>query len=160
MADKHITLTQEFLHELFEYRDGELYWKKTNQLAGNIRKHDGYRAIKVKGKLYKAHRLIFLMFNGFLPKHIDHKDCNRLNNNIENLRPATATQNNQNSVLRKDNTSGVKGVIWDKTTEKFGVKIRINGVRRSFGQFYDIDYAKFIADVMRHKFHGEFSRFK
>ena len=82
------------------------------------------------------------------------------NNNIENLRAATRSQNQFNSKLRKDSSSGIKGVIWDKSKQKWGVKIKVNGVRHSFGQFYDIDYAKFIADAMRYKFHGEFARVK
>lgn len=152
-------ITKEYLQSIFTYKDGELYWKKTQYLAGTIDKY-GYIQIKLMNKLYKAHRLIFAYHNDFMPKEIDHIDGNRSNNNIENLRAATRSQNQFNSKLRKDSSSGIKGVIWDKSKQKWGVKIKVNGVRHSFGQFYDIDYAKFIADAMRYKFHGEFARVK
>ena len=112
------------LHELFEYRDGELYWKvnryrvkSLGKLAGWI-ENTGYRRVLIDGKKYQIHRLVYMMHYGFMPKTIDHLDGNRLNNKIENLRPATIEENCRNSIKRTNNTSGVKGVFWNKQTGK------------------------------------------
>ena len=60
--------------ELFEYKDGNLYWKKSlnnrtkiGQIAGS-KLPLGYRIIGVNGKHYLMHRLIFMLFNNYVPK--------------------------------------------------------------------------------------------
>ena len=45
-------------------------------------------------------------------REIDHIDGNRLNNQRNNLRLATSSQNKANRCPRKDNRSGYKGVSW------------------------------------------------
>lgn len=68
-------ITQELLHELFEYKDGVLYWrvKRPNGIqigdkAGSIDNH-GYLVTGFFGNKWLNHRIIFLMLNGFLPKY-------------------------------------------------------------------------------------------
>lgn len=156
--------TKELLHELFDYKDGVLYWKldrangkvKAGDVAGS-KKPDGRIIISINHKMYKAHRLIFLYHHGRLPKLVDHDDNNNLNNRIENLRDATKGQNAYNSKLSKANKSGVKGVFWYKRDSKWKVKLRVNGKSKDFGTYFDIDYAKFVADAMRYKYHGNFA---
>ena len=87
-------LTQDLVRALFNYRDGNLYWKisksyriKIGNLAGRINKQ-GYRSVGINNKEYRYHRLIYLYHYGYLPKFIDHIDGNKLNNNIDNLRSA------------------------------------------------------------------------
>ncbi len=110
--------TEEFykyLHETYRYDDGLVYRKKLTsgldiyQPVGSMRK-DGYMTTKVRGKELLMHRLVWALHNKYLPKFIDHIDGIRTNNKIENLREATKAGNNQNAKVRKDNTSGVKGV--------------------------------------------------
>lgn len=156
-------ITQELLHELFEYRDGKLYWRiKPNkresigQEAG-YKTPDGYRKIGYNYKWYGTHRLIFLMFNGFLPKLLDHKNGIRDDNRIENLRPATYSQNNSNCRMRDSNTSGVKNVVWDKDRNKWRVQASIQGKMRNFGRYDDIELAELVAIEVRNKYHGEFA---
>ena len=79
-------LTQDYLKSIFEYKDGNLYWKiKTlNKIpigseAGHV---DVYKRIGINGKIYLCHRLIYLFHYGYLPKFVDHIDGNKLNNNI------------------------------------------------------------------------------
>lgn len=164
MADKHITLTQECLNELFEYRNGDLYWKitcasriKDGKKAGTLSSR-GYTNIVINGRSYKLHRLIFLMHKGFLPNCIDHIDGNPANNLIENLREATYAQNQLNARTRINSKSKIKCVSWEAKTNKWRVRMMVNGVCKYFGEYKDIDYAKFVADAMRHKYHGEFAR--
>ena len=105
-----------------------LLWKNTcgtraikNTQAGSISK-EGYIKIKLKGKSYLAHRLIWLMFYGEWPKNeIDHIDGNRLNNSISNLRDVTRSINQKNAHARKDNVSGVRGVHYIKHKGEYWV---------------------------------------
>jgi alkyl hydroperoxide reductase subunit AhpF len=156
-------MNQHTLKELFEYIDGDLFYKKSTALrikVGNKvgwKNGSGYLQAKVDGKTYLVHRIIFLMHHGYLPKYIDHIDTNPLNNKIENLRPATVLQNNQNVKTRKDNTSGIKGIDYRKNTNKWRARIKIAGVTKNLGEYNDIEYAKFILEAVRHKYHGNFA---
>lgn len=155
-------MNQEMLHQLFEYRDGELYRKikKGKANVGDIAGCDdgeGYMKTRVNGKKYRNHRLIFLMHHGYLPDFVDHIDGNRSNNRIENLREATKNQNGYNRKLSIRNTSGVKGVTWYKQTKKWRVQIRIHGVKTSIGYFDDLELAGLVAEEARNKYHKEFA---
>lgn len=157
-------LTQQEILDFFEYKDGALYWRK----APNRRIHAGsragtistlgYVAIMVNKKRYQAHRLIFLYHYGWLPEFIDHVDLDRKNNDIKNLRAATRMQNNQNTPVRCDSTSGVKNVAWVDRLNKWLVKIRINNKPTHIGVFDDLELASFVASEHRDYYHGEFAR--
>jgi hypothetical protein len=157
-------LTQDYLHEIFEYRDGELYWKinkSQKSKIGNIAGCSdglGYFHTMIDGKNYKNHRIIFLMFHGYLPKCIDHIDNNRSNNCIENLREATKSQNCQNSKKSIRNKSGVKNVHWNKTSQKWQVILMINGKNKNFGYFKDLMVAESVAQETRNKYYGIYAR--
>jgi hypothetical protein len=156
------SITQDYVKQLFEYRDGALYWKvKTSkkmligQKAGNKRE-DGYCLTRIAPKRYLNHRLIFLMHHGYFPKFIDHIDGNPSNNKIENLRAATATQNQHNRKLGKNNTSGLKNVSWVAKRKKWEVKIYVNNKRHNIGYFDDVELADLVAQEARNKYHGKF----
>ena len=158
-------ITKELLDELFEYKDGSLYWKVTLSNRGKIgnkagsERTDGYLRLGINGKEYAIHRLVFFMHNGYLPKIIDHIDNNYLNNKIENLREATQSQNLQNSKLSKNNTSGIKNVSWDKEKNKWlvSIKIKNNGKSQYIGYYANIELAELIAIEAREKYHGTFA---
>ena len=158
-------ITKELLHELFEYKDGHLYWKvsrsqrvKVGNKAGGVHKPSGYYHIEFNSKKYKGHRLIFLMHHGNLPKVIDHIDGDKLNNKIENLREATQQQNCYNSGMKKLNTSGVKNVHLHKPTNKWLVQLMVNGKKKYFGLYEDLELADLVAQEARDKYFGEFAR--
>lgn len=157
MADTNFTLTKDYLHEIFEYKDGNLYKLKNGKKVGS--NHiKGYQHTKINGKQYLLHRLIYMMFNGYFPKEIDHINGNRSDNHIENLRPAIGGQNQQNSKIRKDNKSGAKNVYWFKELKKWKVDIRFNGKRNYIGVFEDLELAELVAQEARDKYHGKFAR--
>ncbi len=79
-------------------------------IAGNKDNTGGYLRIYIYGRYYSAHRLAWLYVYGKLPKMLDHKNGNRLDNRIENLRQATRSQNCINARRYKSNTTGFKGV--------------------------------------------------
>ena len=114
-------MDQQKVKDLFDYRDGKLFWKVANigscqtyKEAGTINSSGGYRRIMVDKKHHLTHRLVYLMHHGHLPKFLDHINNNRLDNRIENLREVTRTQNNLNQNLRKDNSSGHSGIYFSK----------------------------------------------
>lgn len=149
----------------FEYRDGELYWAvKRNgvtkgAIASRINPTSGYRDTRLFGKIYQTHRIIYFIHHETLPEFIDHTDGNPLNNHIENLRPATRTQNAFNRKLRTNNTSGVKGVSQHKATGKWMVRVGVEGKEHYYGLFEDLQTATDVAKKARLELHGEFARF-
>lgn len=164
MADTDFTLTKDYLHQIFEYRDGFLYWKikvggmSPGDKAGSTSVNNGRTHVQIKRKFYKVHRIIFMMFYGYIPKEIDHADTNESNNKIENLREATSSQNNYNQKLRKDNTSGIKGVTWDKSRQKWHVQVVVNKKPVFQARFDDLELAELVAQEARDKYHGKFAR--
>lgn len=156
-------LTQNLVRELFDYVDGKLLWKvlkaigtKVGEEAGTITV-DGYRRIKINGKKYLTHRIVYLYHYGYIPKEIDHIDNNKLNNDIKNLRSVTRSEQMQNTRLRKDNKSGIKGVNWSKVAQKWTVRIRVNNKRYFGGYFTDINEAKKAATILRNNLHSKFT---
>ena len=156
-------LSKEMLNKLFEYLDGEIYYKvsrsrnKAGSKAGTYRPHDNAYQVIINGKHYLTHRIVFMMHNGYLPQFVDHIDRNRSNNKIENLREATLEQNAQNAKIRKDATSGVKGVSWSKVDKAWRVRVQANNQRKDFGGFKDLELAELVAMEARHKYHGVFA---
>lgn len=163
MAEQDSTLTKEYLQSIFDYKDGNLYWKENQyrnkvkgKIAGSITSNN-YIRIALNKKHYLGHRLIFLFHHGYLPEKIDHKDNNTLNNKIENLRAATIEQNGYNCKISKRNTSGYKNVFWNKYRKKWQVILQINKKQKYFGLYFDKEVANFVAETMRYKYHKEFA---
>lgn len=107
-------------NDIFEYRDGVLYWKistsnksrkKIGDVAGN-QMNDGCIMVQAFGKRMLAHRVVWEMHNGRITNgmHIDHLNHIRNDNRIENLRLVSRTENNRNKSLSKVNKTGVSGV--------------------------------------------------
>ena len=139
-------MNKEILHQLFEYKNGKLYWKikpcnsiKIGDVAGYESKNR-YIQVSVNKRLEYAHRVIFMMFYGHIPEKIDHIDRNKKNNKIENLRKATNSLNGHNRGINKNNISGVKGVHWHQG--KWVAQITINRKKHYIGRFDSIQYAE------------------
>lgn len=155
-------ITQAYLHEVFDYQDGELFWKvdrrktKVGAKAGRT-KSNGYCEVRLDGRLQGTHRLIFIMFHGFLPRIIDHIDGNPSNNAIENLREATHAENMRNSKRPKNNTSGFKGVYFDKRNKTWIAQCVKDNRNNYLGSFDDIHEAANAVLQFRKENHGEFA---
>ena len=124
-------------------------------IAGNSA--TGYVAIKIDGRKYKAHRLAWLYVHGEWPKHeIDHRNCCKLDNRIDNLRPATNPQNqaNKNRVLGKAVPKGVRLL----PSGNFQARISVGRKLLSIGTFADEKQAqeKYFEHSQKH--YGEFAR--
>jgi hypothetical protein len=163
MSVNHFTLTKEYLHQIFEYKDGGLFWKITKKKIKAGSKvgalgSNGYLSTNIEKKRYLLHRLIFLFHNGYLPKLIDHIDGNRFNNNINNLREANFSENICNAKLYKSSKSGLKNVYWLKNANKWAVRLNINKKRVFLGLFEDVELADLVAHEARDKYHGKFAK--
>ena len=158
-------ITQELVKTLFSYdpETGNLHRKtrasyrnQIGDLVGTIGKR-GYRYVTIRYKKQYIHRIIFLMHKGYLPRYVDHRDTDRLNNKIGNLRAASSHQNSENSQLRNDNTSGYKGVYKDKRNGRWCAKVNHKGKQIHLGSFIDIADANQCAIDGRTKYHKEFA---
>ncbi len=127
-------ITQNRLKELFSYNEltGEFTRiKKTGRRdvgckVGSIHPR-GYQTIGIDRKYYKAHHLAWLYVYGELPTlSIDHINRITGDNRIANLRLATQKQNNENISMRKDNTSGYRGVTWHSAGKKWRAQVSHN----------------------------------
>ena len=151
------------LHEMFEYHNGALYWKKRKWADKKVGKRagfmaiGGYRKVFVKDKNFLEHRAIFMMHHGYLPKQIDHINGIRDDNRIENLREADNFTNSQNAKRLCTNTSGVKGVCFDKAAKKWKARIYIDGKRKTVGYYDNLNDAEKAIRAVREKSHGEFA---
>ena len=111
---------------------------KGNVKGGSVagRSMHGYVSIKIDGRDYMAHRLAWLYVHGEWPKNeIDHINRNRSDNSIINLRDVTRQCNQHNHGIRKDNTSGYRGVFFNKKEGKYEARVRLNGKRLFLGYF-------------------------
>lgn len=126
-------------NERFIYEDGLLLNRKTRHIYTNYDR-DGYIRVRIDGREYRAHRIIWEMHNGPIPEGmlIDHIDGDTKNNKLDNLRLATRQQNNANRTKTTLNcTVGAglpKGVI--KTSSgKFRARISYYGENYSLGTY-------------------------
>jgi hypothetical protein len=113
----------------------------------------------IGGKNYSLHRIIWTHFYGEDPGsfQIDHIDGVRGNNRISNLRLANCFENARNTKAPKRNTSGVKGVSWDKKNFKWRAQIKVAGLRTNIGRFNTIEEAELAVRAAREKYHREFA---
>jgi hypothetical protein len=105
-------------------------------LKGGIQKN-GYRSVQINGRCYGIHQLVAIAFLGHKTSGkkmvIDHIDCNKLNNNVSNLRIVT---NRYNVYRIKNNySSKYKGVTWKKDMKKWIARIRIKDKTCYIGKF-------------------------
>ena len=155
-------LSIEELERLFvpNFETGKLFWKELNPSDFKDRKKSatsqcnwwnsryankeaftsydvyGYKIGRIRGKGYKAHRVLFALYYGRWPEgDIDHINRDKADNSIKNIREATRAENMYNTKLRKDNTSGYKGVSLDKRKNKWMARIKINGKYKFLGYF-------------------------
>jgi hypothetical protein len=139
---------------------GILTWKITipkggyavkGKEAGGLNKENGYRFVSVGGTQYRAHRVAWLLYHGYLPENgLDHKDRIRHHNWISNLREASQQCNMRNASKRSDNITGVTGVTWDKANNKWMAYINLDGKAKKLGRhlsFQDAVQARWEAEV-------------
>ena len=156
-------LTQAKVKRLFEYRDGELYWKvdrvraKKGNKAGSI-SIKGYKQVGIGRNTYGYGRIIFLMFHGYIPECVSYIDGDSKNTRIENLRAVTQSQITCYRKNKKTNNSGYKGVCLHKQTGKYIAQIVKNKKHYHLGLFNTPTEAHKAYRKAAKKLHGEFAR--
>ena len=140
---------------------GVLRWlngPRAGKVAGCICESTGYIHVKLNGFQYLAHRLAWLHHYGEWPKgECDHRNRRRAENWITNLRECTPTQNRANAGIRSTNTTGLKGVCFDKRSKKYRADIRTDGQRRTLGYFDNAHHAAAAYSSAALAAHGEFA---
>lgn len=121
---------------------------------------NGYVHTRVLGRSYKLHRLAWIMSHGEWPDEVDHINGVRSDNRLINLRNVSRLENMKNKRPYKANSSGVTGISWHKTTQKWIAKIRVNRKDYHIGIFDEIADAalarkQFEATFGFHKNHGD-----
>jgi len=136
-------LTAQQLRELLHYDPQTgLFSRRTNgvryaagAVVGNANRPNDRRIIRIRGSVYKAHRLAWLYVYGEWPTyHIDHLDGNPSNNRIANLRDVPSVVNTQNiRKARSHNRSGLLGAY--KSRNKWNARITVDGKSIYLGVF-------------------------
>jgi hypothetical protein len=120
---------------------------ETNRILKGGKDSSGYLQVDLCKIGKKSNKLIHrLVANAFIENPdnkicVDHINCDKINNCVNNLRWATISENAMNSQKPKNNTSGVKGVTWNKKANKWQAQIRIDGKLIQLGLFDDIEKA-------------------
>ena len=69
--------------------------------------------------------------------HVDHWDHDGLNNRRANIRSVTRSVNQLNHRMQTNNTSGFRGVIWDKDRDLWQARVKVKGKTVLVGRFID-----------------------
>lgn len=149
----------------YDPETGLLRWRErrrpcisAGQVAGCVNP-SGYVTVVIAGSSYKAHRVAWLMTHGEWPTHhIDHINGNCSDNRLANLRSATRSQNLSNSRVRKDSTTGRKGVSFHRQVGKWVAYVNHQGKRFYLGLFDSPEAAALARDTKARELHGEFAR--
>lgn len=102
---------------------GTLRWKErpdcpafkfAGRRAGTFDRTTGYRRVMIDGRYYYEHVIVWVHARGYWPpRQLDHKSGNRVENRLDNLRPATRSQQTQNQKRHADARNPVKGCRQD-----------------------------------------------
>ena len=164
-------LGYDYMSTCFTIRDDLLYWKQERpiehfatlrawsiwntkcagkQAGGPSRSRENsnaYRYVSVQGIKYAAHRVIWLLSYGKWPDGVlDHIDGNGLNNSLSNLQDTDQVYNSRNAQMNSLNKSGVNGVHWDVSRNKWSAMgyLTVEGKKKGIylGRFTELDDAK------------------
>lgn len=147
-------LTRERVNQLFDYRDGKLYWRLRPETDFKSRRewkiintlyagkeagtyaNGGYRVVKTKEFRVRVHRLIWIYFYGEPASgEVDHINGDPSDNRISNLRVVTSIENRRNMARPKNNTSGAIGVSYRANRKKWRAYIMIDNRQITLGHY-------------------------
>lgn len=142
--DRFAIVDEDLYQELSKHK---WYYDAHNKCASR-------RDIKTK-KIVKLHRVITNPTKGF---EVDHINGNGLDNRRENLRIVTHHQNCMNTKRQRNNTSGFKGITWDKQMKKWRARISVNRKPVLLGLFKNKFEAALVYEQAATRYFGEFKR--
>lgn len=157
---------QKLLRQLLDYNreTGELKWRERRadmfkpgrwgalhcansfnaQYAGkkaDAKVNNGYNRIRILGKVYASHRIIWKLVHGRDPDCIDHQNGLRTDNRIENLRDVSLSQNSRNRKSPSSNSTGQLGVVWHQRDKRWMATIKHDGRKIHLGYFKEFQAA-------------------
>ena len=152
----------------YEPETGIFYWRTDRNHAvviGSIaggQHPGGYWMIGINGKNYAAHRLAwFYHYEELSPfDQVDHYNLNKIDNRLSNLRIANNSQNKQNSGVRKDCKSGIKGAHRGRRPGTYTSKIIVDGKMIWLGTFKTAEEAHDAYCKAAERYYGDFFRKK
>ena len=141
---------QKFYFDVEDYekiKDYCWYESKNGYIESRTKDKNQYKSISL-------HRLVLDVNNKTKVDHIKHqiKDCRKTN-----LRVVNDSQSAMNKGMYKNNTSGHKGVYFNKQTSKWTASISKNNVKIYLGCFEDINDAIRVRKQAEEKYFGEYS---
>lgn len=147
-------MTPKIVREYLDYNPetGHMTWKTkkhskkviVGERAGSISTSNRHRVLRLLGRLYPEHRLIWLHYYGSWPtNHIDHDNHDEQDNKIKNLKDVTQRRNNMNSSRRADNSTGQVGVWLNKLNryKKYMAELSLDGKRVHYSSHYTLEEA-------------------
>lgn len=159
-------ITRDYINSILHYNPetGVFTWAKPvgkkikiGMRAGTLNPK-GYRVIIIAGKIHREHRLAFLCMTGEMPlNEVDHINGVRDDNRWINLRLATKFENQWNQKKPTNNTSGLKGVCWNKRDKRWVAKVGFNGDVIYLGGFSSKNNAEDAVRRYRERLHGKFT---
>jgi len=141
-----------------------LVWKKrkgsrtkVGKQAGSLHKENNRYSIRYDGKLYYCYRVVYYLRTGEDPGEyeVDHKTHETHTNN--DLRLATHAENMSNHSIHRTNTSGFRGVSFDKKTNKWAAYIYIANKKISLGFYPTKQLAAHAFNAAAVEYRGDFA---
>lgn len=155
-----MTVDAAFVSEFMSYDPdtGELVSKKTG-IPFRCVNPAGYLRVQIRGRFYQGHRLAWLLAYGEWPaEFLDHKNGNRVDNRLANLRLASKSENNRNRAVQKNNQAGIKGVHFCRQTGRWRAMLMVSKRRLCLGRFDTQEAAANAYREAAERLHGEFAR--
>jgi hypothetical protein len=113
----------------------------------------GYKKGKIGGVDCYAHRVAYALHHTEWPSdQIDHVNGVKTDNRIINLRVVTNQENNRNVPMRRNNSSGVTGVCWDKRVSKWRANVVVGGKFKHLGYFDTVEEAAAVRKAASEKY--------
>ena len=137
--------------EYLIYEDGRVWSKKSNKFLKPGTNREGYKhVILYKEGKTKDHRIHRLVAEHYIPNRenkpcVDHINRIKTDNRIQNLRWATHSENQRNTIKQNNNTSGHKYISYNKRDKYWSFTKSINNKRTQ-------KYFKTKTDALCYKF--------
>lgn len=149
-------------HGRFKVLIDDADWEEVKKYKWHIGKQPKRKAVYARRNIYLEGKrtpveiALHTQLTGY--KMTDHVNGNGLDCRRRNMREATVSQNRHNIGMRKNNTSGYKGVCFEKESQKWVARIQVNNKNKTIGRYTDITQAALAYNKAAKKYHGKFAR--
>lgn len=153
----------------YDEDNGRLSWKRRSDMSAQWNSRYagkpagtstacGYIQISLHNRLYRAHRLAWVLMTGAWPRsEIDHRNGIRSDNCWQNLREASRSENNLNITTSGRSKSGFRGVSFDKAMGRWVARAMIGGAYKVLGYRDTAEEAAALHRCAAEIHHAEFS---